>query len=159
MSTNTMCLKAVFRHFWLMERIFFQNWQNMHDISQKLSVHSIVFLGTLTPRPIAFSTYVHINQYKTTNVNHSSTKSQSAAELGTAQHRWKQLWDTGTKSPETLMSWHKVFGKYHAYFAGFENISAPLAKNDWKLTNQYFFNFHWIRLIELELANQRTKQK
>ena len=49
-----MCLKEVFR---LMEWIFFQNRQNMRDISQKLSVNSKVFLGTLSPRPIAFSTY------------------------------------------------------------------------------------------------------
>ena len=35
-------------------------------------------------------------------------------------HRWKKLWDVVTKSAETLLSWQKVFGKFHAYFAGFE---------------------------------------
>ena len=38
-----------------MERIFFQDRQNMRDISQTLSVR--VFLWTLSPCPIAFSTY------------------------------------------------------------------------------------------------------
>ena len=45
-------------------------------------------------------------------------------------YRWKKLWDAGTKSPETLFSLQKIFRKYHAYFAGFEKISPPLAKND-----------------------------
>ena len=96
---------------------------------------------------------------------------QSAFPIGGGEvcktHRWKKLWDAGTKSQETLLSWQKVFGKYHAYFAGFDKMSAPLAKNDWKLlsdtfywlTNQYFFNFHWIRLTEMELANKCTKKK
>ena len=60
LSSNKMCLKEVFSHFWLMEQIFIQNRQNMRDISQKLSVNSKVFLGTLSPRPIAFSTYAEV---------------------------------------------------------------------------------------------------
>ena len=54
------CVKAVFSHFWLMEQIFFQNRQNMRDISEKLSVNSKVFLGTLPLHPIVFSTYAPI---------------------------------------------------------------------------------------------------
>ena len=52
-----MCLKEVFGHFWLIERIFIQNRQNMREIFQKLSANSKVFLVTLLPRYIAFSTY------------------------------------------------------------------------------------------------------
>ena len=57
LSSNRMCLKEVFSHFWLMEQIFIQNRQNMREIFQKLSANSKVFLGTLLPRYIAFSTY------------------------------------------------------------------------------------------------------
>ena len=52
-------LISIFSHFWLMERIFIQNRQNNREIFQKLSANSKVFLGTLYPRYIAFSTYVY----------------------------------------------------------------------------------------------------
>ena len=41
---------------------------------------------------------------------------------------------------ETLFSWQKVLGKFPAYFAGFEKISAPLAKNDFQTHSYWLTN-------------------
>ena len=41
LSSNRMCLKEVFSHFWLMEQIFLKQ-QNMREIAKKLSANSKV---------------------------------------------------------------------------------------------------------------------